>query len=166
MKRIPLLIIFMFPIVVCLLAWYCLYSPVTTVIFVRHAERLNDTDTTSISEAGIERARALAHALSSSGVNRIYVSEKIRTTQTIAPTAEAHIIVPIQIPANDIVRYVDSVKTHSGDVILICGHSDTVPKIIAKLGISPPPAIGRSEFDHLFVVTLFRSRAAMVSLKF
>jgi len=148
------------------MAWYCWYSPVTTVILVRHAERLNDTDTTSISEVGIQRAQALAHVLSSSGLKRIYVSDRVRTQQTAAPTANALGITPIQIPANDISRYVDSVKAHRGDVVLIAGHSDTVPQIIGKLGISPPPTIPRTEFDHLFVVTLFRFRATMVHLKF
>lgn len=165
-KRLPLLIILIFPIIVCLLAWYCWYSSVTTVILVRHAERLNDTDTTSISEAGMLRAKELAHILSSSGLARIFVSEKVRTTQTATPTAAEFGITPIEIAGNDIARYVDSVKAHRGDVIMIVGHSDNVPKIIGKLGISPPPTIDRSEFEHLFVVTLFRFRATMVSLRF
>ncbi len=165
-KRLPLLIILIFPILVCWMAWYCWYSPVTTIILVRHAERLNDTDTTSISEVGIQRAQALAHVVSAAGVSKIYVSEKVRTQQTAATTAIALSITPIQITANDIDRYVDSVKAHRGDVILIVGHSDTVPKIIGKLGISPPPTIPRTGFDHLFVVTLFRFRATMVHLKF
>lgn len=165
-KRLPLLVILIFPILVCFLAWYFWYSPVSTVILVRHAERLNDADTTSISEVGIQRAQALVHVLSSSGVNRIYVSEKARTLQTVVPIATALGIPSIQIPASDISSYVDSVKAHRGDVILISGHSDTVPKIIKKLGVSQAPMIGKMEFDHLFVVTLFRFRATMVHLKY
>ncbi|MEK7249295.1 MAG: histidine phosphatase family protein, partial [Bacteroidota bacterium] len=88
-KRLPLLIILIFPILVCWMAWYCWYSPVTTIILVRHAERLNDTDTTSISEVGIQRAQALAHVVSAAGVSKIYVSEKVRTQQTAATTAIA-----------------------------------------------------------------------------
>lgn len=165
-KRIPLLIILIFPIIISLLAWYSWYSPATTVILVRHAERLNATDTTSISEEGIQRAHSLAHTLSSSGLKRIYVSEKIRTEQTAWPTAELFAITPAQIPANAIKQFADSVKSHRGDVILIVGHSDTVPLIMKKLGIQVVPQIASTEFDNLFVVTVFRFRATMAHLKF
>lgn len=165
-KRLPLLIILIFPIGVCFFAWYCWYSPVATVILVRHAERLNDTDTTSISEEGIERAKALAHAVSAADIQRIYVSEKARTFQTAFPTSSQFGMTAIPIPANEINQYVDSVKAHRGENILIVGHSDTVPLIIGKLGVSTPPTIGRSEFDNLFVVIVFRFRTTMTQLKY
>ena len=165
-NRVPLLIILIFPILICWMAWYIWYIPVTTIYLVRHAERLNDTDTTSISEIGIRRARVLARVLSSSNVNRIYVSEKSRTLQTAEPTSDQYKITPMQITASDITRYVDSIKAHRGDVILIVGHSDTVPKIIGKLGIADPPAIDRTAFDDLFVVVMFRYRSVLLRLRY
>jgi broad specificity phosphatase PhoE len=165
-KRVPLLIILLFPIFVCAMAWYFWYSPVTTIVLVRHAERLNDSDTTSISEVGIQRAHRLAHSLGVAGVKRIYVSQKKRTRQTAEPTAAALNIDPIEIPANEIRRYVDSVKAHRGETILIIGHSDTVPQIVGKLGIKDPPAIPSSEFGNLFVVTMFRFRSTLTHLKY
>lgn len=165
-KRLPLLIILIFPVIICFLAWYCWYSPVATVILVRHAERLNNTDTTSISEEGIKRAKALAHAVSATGIQRIYVSEKARTSQTAFPTSSQFGVTSIPITANEINRYVDSVKAHRGENILIVGHSDTVPLIIGKLGVPAPPTIGRTVFDNLFVVTVFRFRTTMAHLKY
>ncbi|MEO8166915.1 MAG: phosphoglycerate mutase family protein [bacterium] len=165
-KRLPLLIILLLPVAICFLAWYCWYSPVATVFLVRHAERLNDSDTTSISEKGIERANDLAHALSSAGIQRIYVSEKSRTTQTAHSAALQLGISPTVIPGKEISRYMDSVKAHRGDNILIVGHSDTVPLIMGKLGVSPLPTIGAKEFDDLFVVTVFRFRTTMIQLKY
>lgn len=166
MKRKPLLIILFLPVVVCALAWYLWFSSITTVILVRHAERLNATDTTSISEAGIQRAHALAHVLSRSGLTRIYVSEKQRTGQTAAPTAVHFSIVPVQIPAAAFQRYADSVKAHRGEVVLIVGHSDTLPQLLEKLGIKNPPTIPSGEFDNLFIITMFRFRSALTQLKF
>ena len=165
-KRLPLLIILIFPVLICFFAWYCWYSPVATVFLVRHAERLNDSDTTSISEVGIERAKDLAHAVSVAGIQRIYVSEKARTLQTAFPASSQLGVMSAAITANEINRYADSVKAHRGENILIVGHSDTVPLIIGKLGVSPPPTIGGSEFDNLFVVTVFRFRTTMVQLKY
>lgn len=165
-SRSTLLIILVLPIFVCGLAWYFWYSPVTTIVLVRHAERLNESDTTSISEQGIQRANNLAHMLGAMGVNRIYVSQKHRTRQTAQPTATGLSITPIEIPANEIRRYVDSVKSHRGERILIVGHSDTVPHIIGKLGINNPPQIPSQDFDNLFIVTLFRFRSTLIHLKF
>ncbi len=165
-KRLPLLIILIFPLLICFFAWYCWYSPVATVILVRHAERLNDTDTTSLSEAGIVRATALAYAVSAAGIQTIYVSEKARTFQTASPAASQFGVTPIPITANEIKQYVDSVKAHRGENILIVGHSDTLPLIMRKLGVSNPPTIGRTEFDDLFVVSVFRFRTTMAHLKY
>ncbi len=165
-KRLPLLIILVFPILICFFAWYCWYAPVATVILVRHAERLNDTDTTSISESGIERAKALENVVREVGIQRIYVSEKIRTVQTAAPATTRRGIIATRITASDISRYVDSVKSHRGDGILIVGHSDTLPQIIRKLGISDVPTIPLNQFDDLFVVTMFRFRSTLVHLKY
>ncbi len=165
-KRLPLLIIFFFPVLICFFAWYCWYSPVATVILVRHAERLNDSDTTSISEAGIGRSKALAHAVRAAGIQRIYVSDKARTNQTAMPTSSQSGVPSVAITANEIKRYVDSVKAHRGENILIVGHSDTLPLIMSKLGVSNPPPIGRFQFDDLFVVSVFRFRSTMAHLKY
>ncbi|MBI5471428.1 MAG: histidine phosphatase family protein [Ignavibacteriae bacterium] len=165
-NRIPLLIILTFPVVVCVVAWYFWFSPATTIILVRHAERLNSSDTTSISEIGIERAQRLAHVLSASGVTRIYVSEKYRTTQTVAPTAMSVHVSPVPIPFNAIGAYIDSVKAHRGEVILIAGHSDNLTLIMAKLGIANPPVIERSQYDDIFIVTRLRFRSTLTRVKY
>jgi phosphohistidine phosphatase SixA len=165
-NRIPLLVILTFPVIVCAAAWYFWFSPVTTVFLVRHAERLNGSDTTSISPIGIERARRLAHVLSSAGVTRIYVSEKYRTTQTVAPTAMTLGVSPMPIPANAVQAYVDSVKAHRGEAILVVGHSDNLTAIMGKLGISNPPVIERSQYDDLFIVTMLRFRATLAHVKY
>jgi broad specificity phosphatase PhoE len=165
-KRLPLLSILLFPIIICVMVWYFWFSPVTTIVLVRHAERLNDSDTTSLSSPGLARAQTLAHVLSVAGVRRIYISEKVRTEQTAAPTAALLALPSVQIPANESTRYVDSVKAHGGETILIVGHSDTIPILIEKLGITSPPAIGRTVFDDLFVVTKFRFRSTLTHLKY
>ena len=56
-----------------------------------------------------------------------------------------------------------------GAVVLIAGHSNTVPEMIAALGVPPPlPTIGEQDFDNLFVVTANAAtgQAALVALKY
>ncbi len=167
MKRVyyyPILIICV--VVIVVLVWYCLFTPVTTVILVRHAERLNSTDTTSLSLEGFARAVTLEHAVGSADIHYIIVSDKQRTQQTAGPTSASVGITPVVIPSSDIGRVVDSIDVHKGEVILVVGHSDTVPLIISDLGVSPPPTISANEFDRLFVVTRFHWRTTLLSLKY
>jgi len=55
-----------------------------------------------------------------------------------------------------------------GSVVLIAGHSNTVPEVIASLGVpAPAPVIGETEFDNLFVVTVTRASSAnLLTLKY
>lgn len=167
MKRIyyyPIVIVCV--VLVVVLGYFCWFAPVTTVILLRHAERLNSTDTTSLSPEGFQRASMLAHVVGGAGIGKIFVSDKVRTAQTAAPTAAALGITPIQIPVAQTDRLVDSINAHRGKVILIVGHSDTVPAVIERLGISLPPPIVPNEFDHLFIVTLSRCKSTLMRLKY
>jgi phosphohistidine phosphatase SixA len=167
MKRVyyyPILIICV--AIIAVLVWYCLFTPVTTVILVRHAERLNSTDTTSLSIEGFARAVNLEHVVGSAGIRYIIVSDRQRTQQTAAPTAASVGVTPVQIPSTDIGRVVDSIDVHKGEVILVVGHSDTVPLIISDLGVSPPPTISSNEFDRLFIVTKFHWRTTLLLMKY
>jgi broad specificity phosphatase PhoE len=153
-------------LLICVFIYFCYFSSVTKVIFVRHAEKLNDTDTTSLSPAGFQRASALAHVVGSAEITRIFVSDKKRALQTAAPTATALGIMPVQIPAAHTDWLVDSINANRGKVILVVGHSNTLPITIEGLGITSPPSIAETEFDHLFVVAFCRCRATMIRLKY
>ena len=148
------------------LASLYMFSPVTTVILVRHAERNNDTDTTSISMAGWERAAALAAAVSDADVQRIFVTEKIRTGQTAARAAERLNIVPSMIPADQRSQLIDSIRSHGGETVLVVGHANTIPAILALLDAHEPVTIPRDVYDDLFVVTVTPFRSSIVRLKY
>jgi broad specificity phosphatase PhoE len=143
-----------------------MFSPVTRVIVVRHAERSNDTDTTSISAAGWERAAALAAAVSDADVQRIFVTEKIRTGQTAARAAELLSIVPSVIPSDRTSQLIDSIRAHSGETILVVGHANTIPAILASLDAYNSVTIPRDVYDDLFVVTVTPFRSSLIRLKY
>lgn len=143
-----------------------LYTPVTTVFLVRHAERLDDSDTTSLSAAGTIRASELAALVREAGIKRIYVTEKHRTLQTVAPAAELLQLTPVEIAGHLVDDLVDSIRVDKGKTILVVGHSDTLPAIIRRLGVHPQPAIGRDVFDDLFIVTVSPFRSSIAHLKY
>ena len=132
------------------------------VILVRHAERADggagaNTMTTApadplLSAAGAARAARLAQVLADAGITAIYATEFRRTQDTAKPLA-AKLGVPVQsVPAKDTVGLVAKLRAgHAKDVVLVIGHSNTVPEVIKALG-GPTVTIGDQEYDSLFVL--------------
>ena len=144
-------------------------QPAKTVILVRHAERAGGMSAdVGISEAGRCRAEALARMLADANVKRIYTSEVARTQQTAEPLATKLHIRPEVIPAKDTEGLVAKLRAGAPDeVVLVVGHSNTVPEIIKALGGGSVPPIGDSEYDLLFVATLTHpNQATVVTLRY
>src|SRR5687768_15420692 len=59
----------------------------TTLIIVRHAEKNNETDTTTLTAEGYDRANRLAKLLSTTDMTAIYTTPYIRMRLTAEPTA-------------------------------------------------------------------------------
>ena len=132
-----------------------------TVILVRHAEKADDHATDPVlSPAGIARAEVLAATLKDAGVSAIITTPLKRTILTAQPLAKARGITPQVMPiARDgVAQHVQAVvaairKFGAGDVVLVVGHSNTVPAIIAALGGPAMPVICESDYANLFVLT-------------
>lgn len=129
------------------------------IFLVRHAERA-DTGTGTppmmatdpdLSEAGRARATSLAAMLKDAGVSAIFVTEFKRTQQTAAPLAKALGITPTVVPAKDASGLAGRLKKARGN-LLVVGHSNTIPEVIAAIGVAEPVSIGDTEFDKLFIV--------------
>ena len=144
-------------------------QPAKTVILVRHAERAGGMGAdVGISEAGRCRAEALARVLADAHVKRIYVSEVARTGQTAEPLAAKLHIRPEVVPAKDTPGLVAKLREGAPEeVILVVGHSNTLPEIVKLLGGGEVPPIGDSEYDRLFVATLTHpNQATVVTLRY
>ena len=167
-----------------------------TIIMVRHAERASADTNTNLSGAGADRAQELVAAVKDAGVNAIYTTEFCRTAQTAQPLAnqlglslivqdngfpddqlsdaecDPNIVVPIErLPVTiDTIEELtgEILSRNSGKVVLIVGHSNSVPQIIEELNVAslcpdyfpvgPGSAcnIPDDQFDNIFVVTVAR----------
>ena len=110
-------------------------APLTFVV-VRHAEKTSDTARDpELSEAGRARARALARALREAPLVAAWSSGYLRTRQTAAPAAEAHGLEPqaydASLPAAELARRLR--EANASGTVLVVGHSNTVPGIVAAL---------------------------------
>ena len=147
------------------LAWFFELQATTTIIFVRHAEKevpgeMTGSDDPALSAAGRARAAELARQLVDAdvvaGVDAIYSTPYKRTQETVAPLADA-LQLPINIyDANDRQSVLDDIlKEHKGKIIVIVGHSNTLPELIANLGASKKvPEIDEDEYDNIYVVSI------------
>ena len=72
--------------------------------------------------------------LRSAKIKQVFTTELVRTRQTAAPTAaEAH-VEPIVVPSKDLDDLVGRITRKAPT--LVVGHSNTVPDILKKLGVS------------------------------
>ena len=144
--------------------------PVTTIILVRHAEKLIDPNNSDpdLSPAGQARAQEIVRMFSDAGINAVYATQYKRTQETVKPLAD-RLGIPVSI--------VDSKKTpelikqllsdHRGQTILVAGHNNSVPEIIFALGGPQYPTIPETEFDNLYIATVYRTgKVKLVKMKY
>jgi broad specificity phosphatase PhoE len=143
------------------LAWFFELQATTTVIFVRHAEKAAaPARDPGLSEAGRARAQELARQLASAdvdgGVDVIYSTPYRRTVATAQPVADALGLTVMSYDASNTETIMDDiVARHKGAVILVVGHSNTVPAMIYNMGASKNvPPIVENEYDNLYLVTI------------
>jgi broad specificity phosphatase PhoE len=133
----------------------------TTVVLVRHGEKVDESADPDLSEAGKGRAEALRRTLAAAPIERVFVTQYKRTQQTAAPTAEANRLTPVVIQARGGAPvFADSIrKAPAGSTVLVVGHSNTLSAIIEALG---GPKIGDlcdKEYATLLVLELQPGKA-------
>ena len=143
------------------LAWFFESQATTTIIFVRHAEQAltppGDPGLSHVGEIRVaELTRQLVDADVVAGVDAIYATPFRRTQETAQPLADA-LDLPINTyDASDDEAILEKIlKLHKGKIILVVGHSNTLPVLIANLGASKKvPPIDEAEYDNIYVISI------------
>lgn len=160
-RRRRLQVIVIYTAIAVGLAWFFESQATTTVIFVRHAEKAAmPADNPGLSPAGQRRVAELTRQLVDAdvvaGVDAVYSTPYRRTEETARPVADA-----LSLPINTydaadteaIMEHI--VKVHKGKVILVVGHSNTVPALIGNMGASKRvPEIAEDEYDNIYIVSI------------
>lgn len=125
-----------------------------TVFVVRHAETAKGPNKRNpdLSERGLRRARRLVGALNGHHVHTIMSSPYRRTQQTVAQVAKATGVKVQTVAAGNVRGLVAQCRRMRGGAALIAGHSNTVPEIIAALGVFAPVFLSHHDYGDLFVV--------------
>ena len=122
----------------------CLAEAQQAIYLVRHGETVapKGTDARPLSEAGQRRAALLAAMLKDAGIKAIFTSDLERTIKTAEPLAQSLRIEPkalaqlnVQFKQSDVDAFVSFLRTeHRGDIVLLVGHTNTVPALLKALG--------------------------------
>ncbi|HEX5970504.1 MAG TPA: nuclear transport factor 2 family protein [Gemmatimonadaceae bacterium] len=136
-------------------------SPATTVILVRHGEKANEPGADpALSSAGETRARALAAALRGVKVSAVLTTPFRRTNLTAAPFAKAAGVTPEVVPVSGgLAAYgttvAELIRNHyAGRTVLVVGHSNTIPAVIAALGGPKVNDLCENEYSTMYTLTL------------
>jgi len=137
-----------------------------TVILSRHAEKAaTPPKDPPLTEAGKKRAELLASMLADAGVDAIYVTELQRTQQSAAPLAARTHVKPTMIPADDTDQLIKAIRGRQSGVVVVIGHSNKLPAIIAGLG-GPKVTIPETEYDNLFVLTVGATQSSLLRMHY
>ena len=132
----------------------------TTVVLVRHAEKGEGGADPSLSDAGRSRAEALAAAVAGLKLDAIIVSDTKRSSETAGPAAKARGLQPTIAPTAGgapahVKAVVEAIRAAPrGSAVLVVGHSNTLPLIIAALGGPEIPVLCEGEFAPMLVLEL------------
>jgi broad specificity phosphatase PhoE len=138
----------------------------TVILVVRHAEKASDADDSPLTEAGMQRAQALAGVAADAGVSAIYTTQFRRNRDTAQPLAQRLGITPTEVPVNlqspgdygqRLAR--DIIERHQGQTVLVIGHGNTIGSIVGGL-TGRDPQLGDVQYSDLLVVTVPPSGAA------
>jgi broad specificity phosphatase PhoE len=125
----------------------------SAVFIVRHAERVDDSHDSPLSEAGYQRAQALASLLKDAGITAIYVTDLQRTIKTAEPLAQALKLEPRKVGMYEVQKLADRLRAeHAAERVLVVGHWNTMPALVKALGMSEEVKFGRDEYDLLLIV--------------
>ena len=146
-----------------------LQDTATTFLLVRHAETIGGGSNPALSTIGMERADELTRIMGNLDSDAIYSTNFNRTMQTANPIASDQGLNIQTYGGFNLNTTTDEIlENHRAGKILVVGHSNITPDFINVLtGTNDYSQLPETEYDNLFIVTVFeKGRAEVLHLKY
>jgi 2,3-bisphosphoglycerate-dependent phosphoglycerate mutase len=132
----------------------------TTIVLIRHAEKIDESENPDLSPAGYKRTLDLKDMMADWNLSHFYSTDYIRTIKTIEPLVALENI-PIELYSPDtLLEFATRLKQTANARMIVSGHSNTTPKLvnylIDKEEFMP---LSDDEYGKIFIVTLCEGRA-------
>ncbi len=118
------------------------------VYLIRHFEKQSQPDDPALTSEGHWRAKQLVSKLENVDIKHIYSTPYNRTQQTAAPLASRLNVKVKTYSGNALEALSERIKADKVNVLVV-GHSNTTPALIALLGGKAKP-MSESEYGELF----------------
>jgi broad specificity phosphatase PhoE len=120
------------------------------VFVIRHFQKGAGADP-SLTAEGSANAQRLAGILKDKGIKAIFATATRRAVETAEPLAEALGIPVVRYDPSNVSSLASAVRAADGPVLIV-GHSNTVPELVALFGGARPTLIGDDDYGMLFEV--------------
>lgn len=125
--------------------------PPQQVYVMRHLQKGAGSDP-SLSKEGAAYAQMLAGQLGDSGIKAVFATPTRRATETGEPLAKLAGVTVRHYDPGNVPALVEAVNAVPGNVLVI-GHSNTVPDLVAAFGAAKPASIPETAFGTIYLVT-------------
>ena len=133
----------------------------TTFILVRHAEKatgqnaMPSNNDPKLSDEGLKRAERLTELFSQASIGAVYSTAYERTRGTVTPLAKAKSL-EIQYYEPGKLEAIDKIwSENQGKTVVICGHSNTIPKIANYLSSTDKyKDFNDADYGNIIIVTV------------
>lgn len=123
------------------------------IYIIRHAEKELTGEDPKLTDIGRKRAAAWAEMLMHAKLDVAITSDARRTRETGEIIAKTLGLPKKEIPKQDVTGLVDLLQfDHEEDSVLVVGHTETIPNILAKLGVVDVVEISKDDFANLFIL--------------
>lgn len=138
----------------------------STIYLVRHAEKvIEDSNDPALTEIGQARAETFAAMLQGKNITHVFSTPYKRTRDTAAPTARQHGVLVEEYDPDAAKKLVDKLKTLDG-VILVTGHSNTIPGLVNLLTGDNFEDLDERVYDKVYIVKITADGEAELEISY
>jgi len=120
------------------------------VFIIRHFQKAEGADP-SLSAQGRANAERLAAILKDKGIKAVFATQTRRAMETGEPLAKALGLKVTPYDPSNVAALAGAVTSAAGPVLIV-GHSNTVPELVALFGGARPAPLGEDDYGTLFEV--------------
>lgn len=122
------------------------------IYIMRHLQKADVSKDPALSQEGAANATSVAELLGASGIKALFATDTQRAEQTAAPLA-ARLGVPVtNYDPREVPALVATVRAVPGNVLIV-GHSNTVPDLVAAFGGAKPAPLTEQDYGTIYQVT-------------
>ena len=140
----------------------------TTVILVRHAEKIqDDSKDPGLTKEGTARSQELLRVLENAEIDEIYTTPFNRTRLTVEPLAKRFDLEVQEYNPFDLPAIAEKVKLAGKKTLVFSGHSNTTP-ILANLllGYEKFKPLNEKDYDNLYIITLNQGNSSVIQIAY